>query len=115
MLQRQWLLSLFGFTFVRLSHPLVVKPTTGFLRPGRSRQHVFSKFSTLARRLGPVALTTFDQMNELDARLGVLERSAPATLGGFYEPHLNSFSVQPGSVTVRMKEIRFGYMPPNDH
>jgi hypothetical protein len=40
-------------------------------------------------------------MRSLDSRLAILQRSAPAALEGFYEPHLKSFSVSPGSVSVR--------------
>lgn len=40
----------------------------------------------------------FIALRSIDARLAALERSAPSTLQGFYEPHLKSFSVSPGSV-----------------
>ena len=39
----------------------------------------------------------FDQLKAMDKRLSKLERSAGETLMDFYEPHLNSFSVKPGS------------------
>ena len=38
-----------------------------------------------------------DQFRQLDRRLRALEESAPASLLGFYEPQLRSFSVQPGA------------------
>lgn len=40
----------------------------------------------------------FDRLRSIDSRLAALERTAPSTLQGFYEPHLTSFSVSPGSV-----------------
>lgn len=40
----------------------------------------------------------FNRLRSIDSRLAALERSAPTTLEGFYEPHLKSFSVSPGSV-----------------
>lgn len=40
----------------------------------------------------------FSDLRSIDTRLAALERSAPSTLQGFYEPHLKSFSVSPGSV-----------------
>jgi hypothetical protein len=42
----------------------------------------------------------FAQIKSLDSRLANLEQNAPDVLGSFYEPHLKSFSVRPGSVTV---------------
>lgn len=43
---------------------------------------------------------SFDQMKSVESRLGILEREAPVMLAAFYEPHLKSFSVRPGSVQV---------------
>jgi len=40
----------------------------------------------------------FNSLRSIDSRLATLERSAPSTLEGFYETHLKSFSVSPGSV-----------------
>ncbi|KAL3782620.1 hypothetical protein HJC23_000002 [Cyclotella cryptica] len=42
---------------------------------------------------------TFDEMKSMEVRLGNLVKEAPELLCGFYEPHLKSFSVRPGSVT----------------
>ena len=52
----------------------------GGLRAGRGR-HNFS----------------FDETKSLESRLSNLEREAPTLLSSFYEPHLKSFSVVPGS------------------
>lgn len=41
---------------------------------------------------------TFDEMKSLELRLERLEQVAPDTLMAFYEPHLRSFSVRPGSL-----------------
>jgi hypothetical protein len=42
----------------------------------------------------------FETIRSLDSRLEKLEVAAPDVLGNFYEPHLKSFSVVPGSVNV---------------
>jgi hypothetical protein len=39
----------------------------------------------------------FNQLLSMDQRLGKLERSAAETLFDFYEPHLSSFSIKPGT------------------
>ena len=39
---------------------------------------------------------SLDDMNSLDEKLKDLDGAAPTALAGFYEPHLKSFSVQPG-------------------
>ena len=43
---------------------------------------------------------SFDDMKAMESRLGNLEKEAPEILAAFYEPHLKSFSMQPGSVKV---------------
>lgn len=40
-------------------------------------------------------------MRSFESRLETLELGAPTSLQNFYEPHLKSFSVKPGSVEVR--------------
>ena len=40
---------------------------------------------------------TFDEMKSIESRLITLEKQAPEILSDFYEPHLKSFSVRPGS------------------
>lgn len=45
---------------------------------------------------------TFEEMKSMEVRLGNLEKEAAELLCGFYEPHLKSFSVRPGAVTVRL-------------
>ena len=39
----------------------------------------------------------FETMKDMDQKLAELERQAPDTLAGFYEPHLYCFSVRPGT------------------
>lgn len=43
-------------------------------------------------------LSSFEEKRSFESRLAKIERNAASTLGGFYEPHLTSFSVKPGSV-----------------
>lgn len=45
---------------------------------------------------------SFDEMKSMESRLDHLQREAPNLLCGFYEKHLKSFSVTPGSVTVSL-------------
>jgi hypothetical protein len=49
----------------------------------------------------PTHATKFDKMKAFEKRLDKLEKSAPSSLIGFFEPHLQSFSVRPGSAQVR--------------
>jgi hypothetical protein len=44
--------------------------------------------------------SNFDRMKNMEVRLNQLERQAPETLFGFYEPHFKSFSVRPGIAKV---------------
>jgi hypothetical protein len=44
---------------------------------------------------------SFSEKRSIESRLDRLEQTAAATLQGFYEPHLLSFSIKPGSVNVR--------------
>jgi hypothetical protein len=41
----------------------------------------------------------FDELRSLESRLDKLDQNAPDLLGNFYEHHLKSFSILPGSVT----------------
>ena len=41
---------------------------------------------------------SFDEMKAMEYRLENLERGSPDILSAYYEPHLKSFSVRPGSV-----------------
>eukprot|EP00978_Attheya_sp_CCMP212_P011312 scaffold27876_cov51-Attheya_sp.AAC.5 len=41
--------------------------------------------------------TKFDKMKAFEKRLDKLEKSAPSSLAGYFEPHLQSFSVRPGT------------------
>jgi hypothetical protein len=43
---------------------------------------------------------SFAEKRSMESRLSRLERTAAATLEGFYEPSLHSFSIKPGSVNV---------------
>ena len=52
---------------------------------------------------------SFDEMKAMEARLGNIEKEAPDMLTSFYEPHLKSFSVRPGSVQVRRRTRRLEY------
>ena len=40
---------------------------------------------------------TFDEIKSIESRLEIIEREAPDLLVAYYEPHLRSFSVKPGS------------------
>ena len=51
-------------------------------------------------------ISNFDKMKSLESRLSFIEKTSPATIAGFYEPHLKSFSVRPGSVQVNEYNIR---------
>jgi hypothetical protein len=42
---------------------------------------------------------TFDEMKSIESRLITLEKQSPEILSAFYEPHLKSFSVHPGSTS----------------
>lgn len=48
---------------------------------------------------------SFDEMKSMESRLDHLQRKAPELLCGFYEKHLKSFSVTPGSATVSIFHI----------
>ncbi len=56
-----------------------------------------------------VGYFSFDQMKSVESRLGTLEKEAPGMLAAFYEPHLKSFSVRPGSVQVRVDYLILKY------
>jgi hypothetical protein len=43
---------------------------------------------------------SFAEKRSIESRLNRLVQTAAATLQGFYEPHLLSFSIRPGSATV---------------
>jgi len=43
---------------------------------------------------------TFDEMKSLERRLEAIAVSAPACLFGYFEPHLQSFSIKPGQAEV---------------
>lgn len=44
-------------------------------------------------------MNKFSEMKSFESRLAKIEQSGPETLTGFYEPHLNSFSIRPGSAS----------------
>lgn len=46
-----------------------------------------------------VSSITFDEMKSIESRLITLEKQSPEILSAFYEPHLKSFSVRPGSTS----------------
>lgn len=48
-----------------------------------------------------------DQLKDVDSRLSVLEQGAPASLTGFYEPALKSFSVKPGADRISITSTCF--------
>jgi hypothetical protein len=48
--------------------------------------------------LSTSSVTTFVEMKSMDRRLEAITTSAPSCLSDFYEPHLQSFSIQPGKV-----------------
>lgn len=50
---------------------------------------------------------SFDEMKSMESRLDHLQRKAPELLCGFYEKHLKSFSVTPGSATVSLLYISY--------
>jgi hypothetical protein len=49
---------------------------------------------------------SFAEKRSIESRLNRLEQTAAATLQGFYEPHLLSFSMKPGSANVRIVSYR---------
>lgn len=48
-----------------------------------------------------------EQLKDVDKRLSVLEQGAPASLTGFYEPALKSFSVKPGASVISITSTCF--------
>jgi hypothetical protein len=48
------------------------------------------------------SIFSFEGKRSIESRLNRLEQTAAATLQGFYEPHLHSFSIKPGSSSVRI-------------
>jgi hypothetical protein len=48
-----------------------------------------------------------DELKDVDKRLSVLEQGAPASLTGFYEPALKSFSVKPGASRISITSTCF--------
>jgi hypothetical protein len=64
-----------------------VVPHSTTRRPSLLRSDVVEKYG-------------FAQIKSLDSRLANLEQSAPDVMGSFYEHHLKSFSVRPGSASV---------------
>jgi hypothetical protein len=48
-----------------------------------------------------------EQLKDVDRRLDVLEQGAPASLTGFYEPALKSFSVKPGAQRISITSTCF--------
>ena len=52
---------------------------------------------------------SFDEMKNVESRLGNLEKEAPGMISAFYEPHLKSFSVRPGSVKVREFSLKMNH------
>lgn len=83
-----------------------------FVLPSPSSATKICRNARLTRqgcRIGDVPVTTlynavakhhfsFDEVKAVETRLGNLERESPDILSAFYEPHLKSFSVRPGSV-----------------
>jgi hypothetical protein len=49
---------------------------------------------------------SFAEKRSIESRLDRLEQTAAATLQGFYEPHLLSFSIKPGSVKVSTNTVQ---------
>lgn len=47
----------------------------------------------------------FEEIQSIDSRLASMEVDAPDVLGSFYEPHLKSFSIKPGSVGVSASAV----------
>ena len=55
--------------------------------------------SSLAATTTSSSSITFDEMKSIESRLITLEKQSPEILSAFYEPHLKSFSVRPGSTS----------------
>jgi hypothetical protein len=51
----------------------------------------------------------FEEIQSIDSRLASLEVDGPDVLSSFYEPHLKSFSIKPGSVEVRSVVLVHSY------
>jgi hypothetical protein len=73
----------------------------------RKQPQLCMKFSSSTEQNDSESHFDFAQMRSLEKRLAAIERSSPATLFGFYEPHLSSFSVIPGSSRVSVTSTCF--------
>jgi hypothetical protein len=82
-------------------------PSLAFSAPTIARKASARWEPLLASRVvDPESHNTFEGKQNIEARLGKMERTSASTLEGFYEPHLSSFSVKPGSVQVSRIRIR---------
>ena len=71
----------------------------GFVTPQQQRPTPYA-FSRQATPMEIATKSDFENMRSFEQRLAAIEDIAPDILLEFYEPHLNSFSVKPGSVSV---------------
>ncbi len=71
---------------------------SAFLSPSSiSRVVASTKHYATTSQINQQQSITFDEMKSIESRLIALEKQAPEILSAFYEPHLKSFSVRPGS------------------
>ena len=73
-----------------LSAAGVLSASSAFLAPRSVSPKSAPRFATTI---------TFDEIKSIESRLITLEKQSPEILSEFYEPHLKSFSVHPGSAT----------------
>lgn len=58
-----------------------------------------NRFAAAKQNVQQSITFSFDEMKSIESRLINLEKQSPDILSAFYEPHLKSFSVVPGSAT----------------
>lgn len=86
---------------MRLTCSLLALNAVGAFVPTFTNHHrQITRYATVAKEI-----YGFEEIQSLDSRLETLEQDAPDVLGCFYEPHLKSFSIKPGSVEVSSLQI----------
>lgn len=71
--------------------------TSAFLSSSSGASLASTKHFAATSQINQQQSITFDEMKSIESRLVTLEKQAPEILSAFYEPHLKSFSVRPGS------------------
>ena len=107
------LLDSFGTSFLVPLRPLhgLIRVGSSSVRDARSAPMATSGVVLITSITSGITTTLcaapyqFEMIRSLDSRLEKLEVAAPDILGSFYEPHLKSFSVVPGSVNVSVPRV----------